>query len=94
VLAHQSLHTVDLSAELAAGEGGDHPGPVGRVRARDRQHHFVDRGQADVADRSAGASGAPSPKSNQNLSTPARVHATAFINTGIARTPGGLRIAA
>jgi hypothetical protein len=47
VLTHQPLRAlpVDSAAELAAGQGGDHPGPVRRVRARDRQHYLVDRGQ-------------------------------------------------
>jgi hypothetical protein len=44
VLAHQSLHAlaVDLSAEITAGERRDHPGAVGRVGARDRQHDPID----------------------------------------------------
>jgi hypothetical protein len=43
VLAHQPLHAraVDRPAELAAGQSGDHPRAVGRVRARDRQHDPV-----------------------------------------------------
>ena len=45
VLAHQPLHAlaVDASAEVTAGEPRDHPGAVGRVRARDAKDDSVDR---------------------------------------------------
>ena len=46
VLAHQPLHplAVYAPAELPPRQGGDHPGPVGRIAAGDFEHDSVAAG--------------------------------------------------